>query len=180
MIKKVLKVGCFGALRPFKNHCQQALLAIEFANRINKILEFHINVNEKDNDNAVLQNLRAIFADSPHKLIEHPWLPHYRFLNLVSNMDIGMQLSFTETFNIVAADFVHCNIPIVVSKEISWIHWLFKANMSSKKSVFLKMYIAYYGRLFNLQRFNSKKLKKYNIKSINIWMKYILDCNNSV
>ncbi len=35
-------------------------------------------------------------------------------------MDLGTQVSFTETFNIVVADFVYNGIPCVVSEEIYW------------------------------------------------------------
>ena len=36
-------------------------------------------------------------------------------------MDLGMQVSFSETFNLVSADFVMCSIPIVVSNQIKWL-----------------------------------------------------------
>jgi hypothetical protein len=35
-------------------------------------------------------------------------------------MDICMQVSFSETFNIVSADSVVNAVPIVVSKEVTW------------------------------------------------------------
>ena len=72
----VLNIGCFGALRVLKNHVQQAVYSIIFAEKSEKILNFHINVSdfEKEESTPVLKNLRALFKDRKHKLIEHPWL----------------------------------------------------------------------------------------------------------
>lgn len=173
MLKPVIKIGCFGALRLFKNHLQQAIYAIEFANKLNKRLEFHINVGDKDTNSPILNNLRSLFKNTEHSLIEHPWHPHYAFLNVVSKMDMGLQLSFTETFNIVAADFVANDIPIVVSNEISWANFLYKANPTNSKEVLFKMKLAYYGKPFNLHKLNKIGLKNYNKNSINTWLNYI-------
>ena len=114
---KVVQVIDSNGLRLLKNHCQQAFWAIQFANKINKKLHFHVNVSEHETNQTspVLKNLKAIFKDTNHKLIEHTWMPHEDFIELVKKMDFGMQLSFTETFNIVAADFVGSNVPIIVS-----------------------------------------------------------------
>jgi hypothetical protein len=173
MLKPVIKIGCFGALRLFKNHLQQAIYAIEFSNKINKCLEFHINVGDNDKNSSILNNLRSLFQNTENILVEHPWYPHYSFLNVVSKMDMGLQLSFTETFNIVAADFVANDIPIVVSKEIFWANFLYKANPTNSKEVLFKMKLAYYGKPFNLHKLNKQGLKAYNKRSIKSWQNYI-------
>ena len=117
----VIDIGCFGAIRPLKNQLMQAMAAIAFGNVIDKPIRFHINVDRTEQaGEQVLKNIRALFRGSKHTLVEHPWMKHIEFLALVSSMDIGMQCSITETFNIVCADFVHMRVPIVVSKEIQW------------------------------------------------------------
>jgi len=132
MNKNTISIGCFGALRPLKNHLQQAIWAMMFADKIGKHLEFHINRSEfeKDESSPVLKNLHSLFSSTPHTLVEHPWVEHDEFLKLVKTMDLGLQMSFTETFNIVTADFVYCGVPIVVSDEIDWMNFLYKANPS--------------------------------------------------
>jgi len=111
-----INIGCFGAIRPMKNNFQQALAAIEFAEQIGKRLKFHINSTrlEQKGDNVV-KNLYSLFEDSPHVLVEHPWYKHQEFLNAAFKMDIGMQVSFSESFNIVTADFVTAKVPIIAS-----------------------------------------------------------------
>ena len=43
------------------------------------------------------------------------------FLDVLQGMDIGLQVSLTETFNVVCADYVTAGIPVVASKEVKWI-----------------------------------------------------------
>ena len=120
--QKTINVGCFGSIRPLKNQLIQAIAAIEYANQEDVILQFHINAtrNEQKGEN-VLKNIRALFKDTKHLLIEHDWLDHEEFISLVKYMDVGLQVSLSETYNIVAADFVSNFIPIVTSNEIDFI-----------------------------------------------------------
>lgn len=132
----IVNIGCFGAIRPLKNQLAQAFAAIEFVDEIDKKLRFHINTGRVEGKGEeVLKNLKNLFPIRGHQLIEHPWLPHNKFLKLVSAMDIGMQVSLTESFNIVTADFVDQGIPIVVSSDIDWMPWLTKANPCDPLSI---------------------------------------------
>lgn len=116
-----LHIGCFGAMRPMKNQLTQAIAAVKYANETGRKLYFHINAGRVEKGENVLKNIRALFNHSPHTLVEHGWMNHDDFLALVRQMDLGMQVSLSETYNIVAADFVACNVPIVVSQEITFI-----------------------------------------------------------
>lgn len=131
--KSVINIGCFGAVRPMKNHLVQALAAIKFAHHHNKFLMFHINSDRvEQRGHEVLKNLRALFASTARtRLVEHPWMPHDKFINLVRSMDIGMQVSMSETFNIIAADFISVNRPVVVCPDVFWMPSYAKANPNS-------------------------------------------------
>ena len=117
-----IHVGLFGAIRPMKNCLTQAVAAMIYADKHDKKLYLHINTErvEQKGEN-VLKNMRALFTDTRHELIEHPWLKHDEFVQLVSRMDIGLQVSLTETYNIVSADFVNQRIPIVTSEEVPFV-----------------------------------------------------------
>ena len=124
MSLSVVDISCFGSIRIMKNHLTQAIAAIEFANRRGSKLRFHINATRAEGYSAdnILKNLRAIFKASPnHELVEHEWLSQKDFKELIKKMDIGMQVSFTETFNMVSADMVTQGIPIVGSSAIRWL-----------------------------------------------------------
>lgn len=116
------KIGCFGSIRPFKNQLAQAWGAMIFANKKNAVLHFYINVtNIEQNGEQVLKNIRSLFLGTKHKLVEVDWLERDAFVKLVSEMDACMQVSFTETFNIVAADAILSHVPVVVSNQIDWL-----------------------------------------------------------
>ena len=168
----ILNVGCFGALRMLKNHCQQAFWAIQFANKIGKNLHFHVNVSDHETDETspILKNLRNIFKDTDHKLIEHTWMPHEDFVQLIRQMDFGLQISFTETFNIVAADFVSAGVPVIVSNEIDFINTLAVVNPSLTFDIKAAMYFAYYGKKYKLHRINNYLLDKHNKMAIKKWI----------
>lgn len=165
-----IHVGSFGAIRPLKNQLIQAMASIKFADDIQKILYFHINhARLEQNGENVYKNIRAIFKNSKHYLVEHDWLSHKEFIYLINLMDLGLQISFSETFNIVAADFVGLNIPIIVSSEVSWANWLFKTSTTDIDKIVGKMKLAYYTKKYNLHKLNNLGLKKYNNNALITW-----------
>lgn len=166
----ILDLGCFGAIRSLKNHLIQAMAAMAFAKRLGKTLHFHINHSRIENKSEnVYRNLVALFVGSKHKLIMHEWIPHHEFVNLVRRMDIGLQVSLSETFNIVSSDFVHSNVPIVVSNEIEWMNYLYKANPTDLDDIVCHLWMAWRGKSINLQSINKIGLNNYNTKSRKVW-----------
>ena len=114
-----LFVACFVAIRPMKNQLIQAMAAIEFSHYVGKKLKFHVNSSRVEtNGDPVLKNLRALLG---HDLIEHRWYQPDALMERLNWMDLGMQVSLSETFNVVTADYVTAGIPVVVSKEIPWV-----------------------------------------------------------
>lgn len=127
--QRLFDVACFGAVRPLKNQLMQAVAAISYAEEHGLVLSFHINVTSSEEDSAILKNLRALFTNLPQfTLVEHPWLSHEDFLQLCRQMDLGMQVTFSETFNIATADLVVSGVPVVVSPEIFWVDDDFMAD----------------------------------------------------
>lgn len=173
-----LNIGCFGAIRPMKNHLMQAFAAIKFADTKNLHLNFHINANRcEDKGEPILKNLRALFDNSTHSLIEHSWKDHDQFLILISTMDISMQVSFSETFNIVSADAVSLNVPVVVSPEIFWVNSLFQTSPTSSKKIIQALNFAWYSSKIGTQRLNFYGLESYNKQVKNDWIKALTKLN---
>lgn len=171
--KNCVDIGCFGAIRPLKNHLIQAISAIAYADHLGKKLRFHVNANRiEQHGNESLKNLRALSATGKMELIEHPWQPHEGFMGLVKSMDMGMQVSMSESFNIVVADFVSSNIPIVVSTDVTWMPERAQADPNSTRSILATML---------LQRDLGKKaaaenllaLKRHNEKAVAVWKEYL-------
>lgn len=171
-----LDVACFGAIRPLKNQLLQAVAATEYAGFVGKTLRFHVNGTrcEQGGDN-VQRNLRALFSNTDHQLVEHAWLNHKDFLDTLSEMDMGMQVSFSETFNIVAADMVVSGLPIVTSPEITWVTKWCQAEPTNSEDIVAKMMRANDWRLkMTLRVLNLRGLKHYCEHSKMRWREYLL------
>lgn len=173
--KDYIDIGCFGAVRPLKNTLIQAIACIDFANRIGKKLRFHINagrIEMKGEPNV--HNLQGLFeqlANSGHELINHTWTPREDFLKLCAKMDIGIQVSFTETFNIVACDLLTEGVPVIGSSEIPWMSSIAFASPVDSEDIVEKLYRAYHFPTLNVF-FNKYNLNKYLNKTKKIWFNY--------
>jgi len=170
--KKILNVGLFGAIRPMKNSLTQAIGAILYAEKTNQILHLHINTEriEQKGENA-LKNIRDLFKGTDHKLIEHNWLKHSEFVKLVSKMDIGLQVSLSETYNIVSADFINQLVPIVTSKEVPFVSNLNIVNETKNaKEICEKIHIAIQNKNI-LTQVNKFLLTKNSDISEKQWLK---------
>jgi hypothetical protein len=172
--KPTLDVACFGAIRPLKNQLIQAVAAIEYATKIGKTLNFHINGGRVEGAGApVLCNLRKLFELQPvHNLVEHTWLPHDEFLALLSTMDLSMQVSYSETFNIVTADAVKQGIPVVVSSDINWVDAGYVADPNSSKDIIGAMKRALLESQFAwlIGNLSLHGLQKHSQKSTKDWL----------
>ena len=172
--KAYVHIGCFGAIRPLKNHLQQAVAAIMFANDNNLKLYFHINSDRiEQKSDTVLRNLEALFnaTDGAHELVQHKWMPWEEFFSVVKGMDIGMQVSFSETFNIVAADFVWADVPVVVSPDIEWLPDIIKADPTDVDDIAGKLSLVYRFRRTHFHAINRIALAKSSKDAVVAWLR---------
>ena len=166
----VVKIGCFGAVRPLKNQLAQALAAVEFAKSHGKGLEFHINSSRVEmNGSPILKNLVQMFdhLGPRYVLVCHEWMPREEFLKVVGSMDILMQVSFSETFNIVAADATVMGVPVVGSSEIPWL-CVFKADPTSQTSMIRALNWASFVPSIAVL-LNQLSLRRYDRKTKQVW-----------
>lgn len=116
-----LRIGSFGATRLMKNHTTAAAAALLIGRRRRANIEFHISVNREESGKGVLAALRKMFEGlNWAKLVEVPWMPWPKFRVFVGSMDLCLQLSWSETFNIVTADAAAEQVPSVISDAIDW------------------------------------------------------------
>lgn len=173
--KDHIDIACFGAVRPLKNHLLQAIASLKFANKIGKKLKFHINGGRVESrGEPVMNNLCGFFqqlSGTKHEMIIHPWVPREEFLEICHSMDIGLQCSFSETFNIVTADLISQGVPVVGSKEIPWSSCFFNAKPTDSNHIAKMINRAYKFPYFNVSQ-NRKKLDKYTDQSYEIWLDY--------
>ena len=176
--KDWVDVACFGAVRPLKNHMVQAVAALKFARKIGKKLKFHINSGRIEmKGDPVMNNLRGFFQhlyEEGHELVGHEWAPREEFLVTCSQMDIGMQCNFSETFNIVSADLISQGVPIVGSNEIPWATDLFNADPTESNEMADRLVRTYRFPQLNVW-LNQKKLTAYTNQTLKIWVDYFTE-----
>jgi len=161
-------VGCFGAIRPLKNHLLQAVAAIRYADKAGKYLRFHVNATRCEQGGAfVLKNLRSLFANTSHKLVEDSWRDHKEFLHLIGTMDVEMAVSFSETFSITAADAIAAGVPLVCSSEVPWASKMSVVPTTDADAIIHKLEYLHPAKN---HKSNYKNLYDYSKKSKKIWL----------
>jgi len=172
----IINISCFGAIRPLKNHLLQALSAIQFADEIGKKLRFHINDGRIEmQGKPVKDNVKSLFQhieESGHVLINHSWLNRDDFLQICSMMDIGLQVSLTETFNIVGADHIQVGVPVILTNnEMPWSNSFFDVKVpTNSKEIVEKLHQTHKYPLENVSEHQTSLINYINI-SKQIWIK---------
>jgi hypothetical protein len=182
-----MDVGCFGAMRLLKNQCYQAMCAILAADELGKILRFHITpfIAEQLLDEygepvqaqePISNNLIELFKNNRHELIVHEWLPNDEFQDLIKQMDIGLQISYTESFNIVTADFINNNKLIVVSDAIDWLSSIMRTSTTDYENAVSKIIYMYKHRNSEwLKSMARHDLQEYNRNAKKEWDYFLKD-----
>lgn len=121
---KLRDVGCFGAIRPLKNHTGQ-LLALSAYRRSVFVgpdgIRMHINSTRVEGCGHILAELKALAKKLEITLVCHDWADTDTFKrDVIPSMDLGLFGSYAESFCLTAADFVAAGVPCVLSRHIPW------------------------------------------------------------
>lgn len=170
-----LWVGCFGAIRPMKNQLAQAYAAITLAEERGDQLRFVINASRVETNGApVLKNIRGLFADAgpQFKLMELPWLDRPEFLDFCTKMDLGMQVSMSESYNLVAANLIGMGVPVVTSHAVRFVHPYFQADPGNVRDMVTK---AKRALAFGFLNWNARRLNATSRKAVRQWDRVLHD-----
>ena len=121
-----LRIGSFGAGRPWKNQLTAAEAAVSLAKRLGVNLEYFVNTMRPDGGERMIESRRELFHNLPGtKVIEVPWALWPKFRRVVATMDLLFSPSFDETFNVVTADGIAEGVPSVTTPALEWTpkHW---------------------------------------------------------
>jgi len=177
----VVNIACFGVIRFLKNQLIQAIAAIEYARRKKVKLRYHITINPPYERNTsphniegfsqILRNIRELFSSldkNKFQLIEHKWTSREVFLNLVREMDLGLNLSLSESFGLVSIDFALNNIPVIGSKELFWLPRECIADNTNTEDIVNAM-------IDVMDNYESKKIYEQTINNLARWNNQALD-----
>ena len=131
-----LRIGSFGAGRPWKNLLTAAELAVQMARRMNVALELYVNTMRPDGGQRQIESRSELFDNLAHaKLIEVPWALWPQFRKVVSTMDLLVSPSFDETFCVIAADGIAEGVPSTATPAMEWLPQAWHCNPWDPSSV---------------------------------------------
>lgn len=116
-----LRVGSFGAGRPWKNQLTAAEAAVQLVRRMGLNLELYVNSKRPDGGERMIESRKELFSNLRGcKIVEVPWEPWPKFRDTCGMMHVLFQPSFDETFNVVTADGIAEGVPSVTAPSIEW------------------------------------------------------------
>lgn len=167
-----LRIGAFGAVRALKNLTSAAAAALKLAEGLHVQLEFHISVGRVEGGTTVVRALRAMLENVPCvSLVEDPWFQWPQFRQVIRSMDLLMQPSYTESFNMVTADGAAESIPSVVSDAIDWAPNDWKADVDDALDIAKTAQYLLHHMHAGAEGFRA--LQKHNRDGARAWMEYL-------
>jgi hypothetical protein len=122
-----LRIGIFGATRPLKNLMTAAAGALEISRALRVPLELWLSGGRAEGGGeSVLGAISEMLCGQPNVTVKpNNWQSWPQFRQTVSHMQLLLQPSYTESFNMVTADGIAEGVPSVVSSAIDWApaHW---------------------------------------------------------
>lgn len=171
--KSTLKIGAFGAIRPEKNFMTAAAAATAIHRKLGVDVELHMSTGGDGCKSSTLPAIEQMTKNIPgFTLIRHDWQMWNEFIKLIGNMDLLLQVSYTESFNMITADGVSRGVPSVVSTAIRWAPSSWRADTDDPLLVAEKGI-----KLLNIdQRYiGYTALMNHNDYAFSHWETYLLD-----
>lgn len=126
-----VRIGCFGANRPLKNMVTAAAAALQIAHQRRVDVEFFVSSGRQEGGHDI-RPIEEMLRGHRTKLVFAPWSIWPDFVKMVGTMDLLLQPSYTESFNMVTADGISQAVPSAVSQTIDWVppNWIARADDS--------------------------------------------------
>ena len=168
----VLKIGAFGAARPLKNFMTAAGAAIVIAKQLHVPVEFWMNGGRREDAGCIEHAIETLCRTSHSVTLKIlNWQAWPDFLDLIETLHLMIQMSYTESFNLVTADGISCGVPSVVSKAINWVPERWIAHSDDALDV------ARVGRSLIYDPYaiqdGVKMLEGYNSNGVNAWEDFL-------
>lgn len=172
----LLKVGLFGAPRCQKNVASGAAAVLIAARDLNVPVEIWMNTGRDDNNESerILNSVKALVGGLPTVSLKFfPWAEWPAFKRFIGTMDVCMQPSYTETFNIVTADAASQGVPSVVSDAITWAPDEWKARVDSPQNIARTLIAVLHDPASG--RRGIQALQERNAVALEAWKRFLLN-----
>lgn len=166
-----LKIGAFGAVRPQKNFMTAAAAAVVIHRRLCIPVEFHMSEGGEGDFNSTSRAIDEMLHGTGVTIVRHKWCYWDDFVKLVATMDLMIQVSYTESFNMITADGISVGVPSVVSPAIYWAPAAWKADPDNALDVAVK---GIYLLVRHHQLYDGiKALELHNVHSWKFWKEFL-------
>jgi hypothetical protein len=116
-----------GAIRQLKNYPTGAGAVLLLRHMMGVPIRLHMNTGRLEGGNNVV--VKGMIDEDPHvTLVDVPWLEWPEFTRLLGGMNLLLQPSLTESYNIVFADAIGQGVAGAVSPAIKWAPASWKAD----------------------------------------------------
>lgn len=126
-----IRIGAFGACRPLKNFMTAAGAAISISKELRVPVDFWMNGGRPDGGGSIERAIRNLLRHQPNvQLHILNWAAWPEFGDFLETLHLMIQVSYTESFNMVTADGIARSVPSVVSSAIDWVpeRWVAKSD----------------------------------------------------
>lgn len=169
--KASIDIGLFGATRYYKNMLTGAAAAL-VVSRGDLPVNLWISGGREEGGPAVTGAVREMLnGQSRLTLKVSEWQPWEEFRQTVSQMDLLLQPSFSESFNMVTADGASQGIPSVVSPAICWTPKYWQADPDDALAIARASRSVLHNPHAGIDGF--KALAKHNSESLKVWSEYL-------
>lgn len=169
--KSTIKIGAFGAVRPEKNFMTAAAAAVAIQSILNVPVELHMSTGGEE-DRGLTAPAVDQLCEGKIAVVRHPWTFWDGFIQIIASMDLLIQVSYTESFNMVTADGISVGVPSVVSSAIHWAPKSWQSDSDNALTVArtgIKLLIDQ-----SVRNEGFEHLISHNEKSVNYWSEFLL------
>lgn len=114
--RRPLRISLFCEYRPMKNMLTQVAAAVKYIEQHNRDTELHVF--SPANNNPIFKNIENICECKGIELVVHERMNNEECFRLQATMDIGMQVSLSETLSYVAFEQMVQGVPVIGSDSI--------------------------------------------------------------
>jgi hypothetical protein len=168
----LLRIGAFGATRALKNLMSAGGAALAISQSLDCDLEFWVNSGRDEGGAGIAGAIHEMFAITRHaRVMQAGWQSWHNHRKTVSNMDLLISCSYTESFNMVTADGIAEGVPSVTSDAIDWVPEYWQAQADNVLD------IARVGRSLlydpNAGKDGLKALEAHNADGVRAWQSFL-------
>lgn len=170
----IIKISNFGATRVLKGNLTACAAAMEVSKKLNVPVEFWLSSGRVDGGQSILYAIQQLTQNMPNFYVRHKeWAPWGNFREFIGTMDLNMQMSMSESFNMVLADSLYNGIPAVGSEVIEWLPNNCIAKLDDANNI-ADLGIKMLNSPHKYTRYGQGALEQYVNDGIKYWKKFLL------